>query len=46
MTTLEVLKILQADIHSAVFATVDEQGLPQTCVIDLMLAATRANILT
>lgn len=38
MTTLEILKILQTDIHSAVFATVDEQGLPQTCVIDLMLA--------
>lgn len=38
MTTLEILKILQSDIHSTVFATVDDQGLPQTCVIDLMLA--------
>lgn len=38
MTTLEILNMLQADIHSTVFATVDEQGLPQTCVIDLMLA--------
>lgn len=38
MTTSEILNILQADIHSTVFATVDEQGLPQTCVIDLMLA--------
>lgn len=37
MTTTEILKILQADIHSTVFATVDNQGLPQTCVIDLML---------
>ena len=38
MTTVEILKMLQRDIHSAVFATVDENGLPQTCVIDLMLA--------
>lgn len=28
MTTLEILNILQHDIHSTVFATVDEQGLP------------------
>lgn len=26
------------DIHSTVFATIDDKGLPQTCVIDLMLA--------
>lgn len=38
MTTTEILHILQHDIHSAVFATVDKKGLPQTCVIDLMLA--------
>lgn len=38
MTTSEILKILQKDIHSTVFATVDDQGLPHTCVIDLMLA--------
>lgn len=38
MTTQEILDILQADIHSTVFATLDEHGLPQTCVIDLMLA--------
>lgn len=38
MTTSEILRILQSDIHSVVFATVDEQGLPQTCVIDLMLS--------
>ena len=38
MTTLEVLKILQQEIHSAVFATVDDEGLPRTCVIDVMLA--------
>ena len=38
MTTLEILRILQRDIHSTVFATLDEHGLPQTCVIDLMLA--------
>lgn len=28
MTTLEILNILQHDIHSTFFATVDEQGLP------------------
>ncbi len=38
MTTLDIIQILQHDIHSTVFATVDENGLPQTCVIDLMLA--------
>ena len=38
MTTQDILHILQADIHSVVFATLDEQGLPQTCVIDLMLS--------
>lgn len=38
MTTQEILDILQRDIHSTVFATVDGQGLPQTYVIDLMLA--------
>lgn len=38
MTTTEILTMLQRDIHTTVFATVDEQGLPQTCVIDLMLA--------
>lgn len=38
MTTLEILHVLQSEIHSTVFVTLDEQGLPQTCVIDLMLA--------
>ena len=37
MTTLDILNILQQDIHSTVVATVDENGLPQTCVIDMML---------
>ena len=37
MTTLEILRILQQDIHSTVVATVDKNGLPQTCVIDMML---------
>ena len=41
MTTQEILNILQSDIHSVVFATLDEHGLPQTCVIDLMLADDR-----
>lgn len=38
MTEKEIIKLLQEDIHSVVFATLDRQGLPQTCVIDLMLA--------
>ena len=38
MTTQEILSILQKQIHSTVFATLDRHGLPQTCVIDLMLA--------
>lgn len=37
MTAKEILNKLQRDIHSTVFATVDEKGLPQTCVIDIML---------
>lgn len=38
MTEKDIFNILQKDIHSTVFATLDENGLPQTCVIDLMLA--------
>lgn len=38
MTTEEILRILQADIHSIIVATVDDEGLPATCVIDMMLA--------
>ena len=37
MITQEILTILQKDIHSTVFVTLDGHGLPQTCVIDLML---------
>lgn len=37
MTTKEYLLFLKNEIHSTVFATVDEYGLPQTCVIDIML---------
>ena len=37
MITTEILRFLQEEIHSTVFATVDDAGLPQTCVIDLML---------
>lgn len=37
MTTTEILTMLQREIHTTVFATVDDDGLPQTCVIDLML---------
>lgn len=38
MTTGEILNFLQYEIHSTVFATVDDSNLPQTCVIDLMLS--------
>ena len=37
MTAPQILHILQRDIHSVVFATVDGQGLPCSTVIDLML---------
>ncbi|QHI73551.1 DUF362 domain-containing protein [Aminipila terrae] len=37
METKEVFEILKNDIHSTVFAVVDEKGLPKTCVIDVML---------
>lgn len=37
MNTNEILKILQEDIHSTILATVDDEGLPVTCVIDMML---------
>lgn len=37
MNTEKYLQFLKNEIHSTVFATVDEQGLPQTCVIDIML---------
>jgi uncharacterized pyridoxamine 5'-phosphate oxidase family protein/NAD-dependent dihydropyrimidine dehydrogenase PreA subunit len=37
MKTNEYLKMLKEEIHSTVFATVDENGLPQTRVIDIML---------
>ncbi len=38
MQTADYLKILKDEIHSAVFATVDENGLPEARVIDIMLA--------
>lgn len=37
MKTEDYLKILKDEIHSTVFATVDEQGLPAVRVIDIML---------
>lgn len=36
MNAAYYLKLLERDIHSAVFATVDEHGNPATCVIDIM----------
>ncbi len=38
MDTKEYLQILRNEIHSTVFATVDEKGRPHTRVIDIMLA--------
>lgn len=38
MQVKEVFAILKNEIHSTVFATVDTDGLPQTCVIDIMLS--------
>lgn len=38
MRAEKYLQILQQDIHSVIFATTDEQNLPVTCVIDIMLA--------
>ena len=37
MHTADFLKILKDEIHSAVFATVDKNGLPDARVIDIML---------
>ena len=37
MQTADYLKILKDEIHSAVFATIDENGLPDARVIDVML---------
>ena len=38
MKTIDYLTILKNEIHSAVFATIDENGLPRTRVIYIMLA--------
>ncbi|MBR1822678.1 MAG: 4Fe-4S binding protein [Ruminococcus sp.] len=38
MTSKEYLKFIVEKIHSTVVATVDEDGLPVTCVIDMMYA--------
>ena len=38
MTTKEYFDYIVEQIHSTVVATVDEDGLPVTCVIDMMYA--------
>lgn len=38
METTEILELVRKDIHSTIMATVDDDGLPVTCVIDVMLA--------
>ena len=37
MESKDYLKILKDEIHSVVVATIDDNGLPQTRVIDIML---------
>ncbi len=36
MNTTEILSFLEKEIHSVIIATVDEQGLPITCAVDMM----------
>ena len=36
MNTNEILKFLEKEIHSVIMATVDDNGLPITCAIDIM----------
>lgn len=36
MTTMEILKYLQQEIHTTIVATVNESGCPVTCAIDIM----------
>lgn len=36
MTALEILRFLQEEIHTTVVATVDDEGFPVTCTIDMM----------
>lgn len=36
MTAIEVLNYLQQKIHTTVVATIDKEGLPVTCAIDMM----------
>lgn len=37
MQTYDIFKMLKDEIHTVVFATIDEEGLPDTRVIDIML---------
>lgn len=36
MSLTEILKFLEKDIHSVIVATVDDNGLPVTCAVDIM----------
>ncbi len=36
MNTNEILKFIEQTIHSVIMATVDDNGLPVTCAIDIM----------
>lgn len=37
MTTYEILEMLQKTIHTTIMATIDSEGKPYTCAIDMML---------
>lgn len=37
MKTHDILSLLQKDIHTTIMATLDENGCPVTCAIDMML---------
>lgn len=37
MNTHEILTVLQKDIHTIIIATIDDEGNPYTCAIDMML---------
>ena len=36
MTTSDYLKYIVSNIHRTIVATVDDEGLPVTCAIDMM----------
>jgi len=41
---LQYLNYLQKEIHSVAIASIDKEGHPVTCVIDIMLADEKVSI--